>query len=195
MVLAGLAIWYGAIVVLGEKGLFTARPLIAPNMIFAFIAFFYFIRRVYASPDLQRIFEAIPVSWLMNVQVFRVMGVGFLTLYMTKILPGEFAIPTGVGDILVGITGPIVAYIYNLQKSYSRKLAIWWNYLGIADLILAISLGILTYPPFKFLDFQFIPTEISNEPIALFPLVIIPLFAVPLSILLHLFSLRVLLKK
>lgn len=187
-ILLVLLAWFGTVYFLGSGGFFGQRPLYVPNIIWAFAALLIFIKVTLMSKSLERVFDTVPLTWIINLQVFRVMGVGFLSLYMMELLPGEFAIPTGVGDVFVGITAPVVAYIYLLKKSYSRQLAIFWNYLGIADLAMAISLGNLTYPR----PLQVIPTEVPNDPIALFPLVLIPVFAVPLSVLLHLFSLRVL---
>ena len=189
-VLGGLTVWYLAVIFLGRLDFFAARPLFAPNIFLAFILLAIAIKKLLSSSKLQSFFESVPLNWIMSVQTFRVMGVGFLSLYYMKLLPGEFAIPTGLGDIAIGITAPIVAFLYTLGKSYSKKIAILWNYAGIFDLLMAITLGMLTYSK----PFQFLPTEIPNDPIALFPLIIIPVFAVPLSIILHLFSLRVLRK-
>lgn len=189
--LAALIIWFAAVVGLGSMRFFAATPLFAPNIAFAFITMFVGIKIALSISKLREIFEATPLHLIMLVQVFRVMGVGFLTLYYMKILPGVFAIPTGVGDILIGISSPIVAYIYLQKKSYSKKVAIFWNLAGIADLVMALTLGILTYSK----PFQVIPTKIPNDPIALFPLIIIPVFAVPLSLLLHFYSLRILKKQ
>ena len=189
-VLGGLIAWYAIVIVLGRAGFFGARPLFAPNLIFAFIVLFFAMKKILSIPSLQEAFGRVPLHWVFMVQTFRVMGVGFLSLYVMKVLPGEFAIPTGVGDVFIGVSAPLLAYLYVRRASYARKLAIFWNYLGIADLAMAISLGILTYSK----PFQVIPTEIPNDPIALYPLVIIPVFAVPLSLFLHLFSLKVLRK-
>lgn len=189
-ILLGLVAWYGIVYFLGTLGFFGQRPLFVPNIIWAFVVLFIFIKLLLSSTKLQQLFDSIPLQWIVNLQLFRVMGVGFLSLYMMRLLPGQFAIPTGWGDVFVGITAPIVAYIYLLKKSYSKKLAVLWNWIGIADLTMSISLGILTYPE----PLQVVPTQLSNGPIALFPLVLVPCFAVPLSVILHLFSLRVLKK-
>ncbi len=55
------------------------------------------------------------VRWLIAVQVFRVVGVLFLVELQRGNLPAAFAIPAGIGDILVGITAPIVAF--SLRRS------------------------------------------------------------------------------
>lgn len=188
--LGGLVAWYAAVVFLGRAGFFGANLLFVPGIMLAFILLSVAIKKLLSVASLQEAFQKVPLHWVFAVQTFRVMGVGFLALYSMKVLPGEFAIPTGVGDVLIGISAPLVAYLYARRTSYARALAIFWNYLGIADLAMAISLGILTYSK----PFQTIPTEIPNDPIALYPLIIIPVFAVPLSLLLHLFSLRALRK-
>lgn len=183
-----LLVWYGIVFILGRKDFFGSTILFIPYIAFAFITLYFFIKRLYFSPILQKIFESVPLHWLMGIQVFRVMGYGFLSFYFLGLLPGAFAIPTGVGDMFVGTTAPIVAYLYFKQKTYARKLALIWNYIGIGDLALSIILGIATYPR----PFQLLSTTIPNTLIALFPLVMIPLFAVPVSFLIHLFSLRAL---
>lgn len=184
----GLLAWYGLVFVLGRFGFFGMDPLFAPNIAFGFIAWFFLLKYLYSSEFVRRVFEAIPLHWVMAVQIFRVMGYGFITFWQLGLLPGEFALPTGYGDVFVGLLAPVVAFLYYKRASFSRQLAIVWNFVGIADLTLALTLGISTYPR----PVQLLPAQPTNEPIALFPLVLVPLFAVPLSLLLHLLSLRIL---
>ncbi len=77
-----------------------------------------------------------------------------------------------------------MAWLYFRSRPGSRLLAGIWNIAGIADLVLAVTLGFLTSPsPFQRLAFS-LPNELTA-----FPLVLVPTFAVPLAILLHLVSL------
>lgn len=193
---AGLLIWFSAVAVLGKSGFFAQTPLIAPNIIFAFFFLFIVSRKFYHSARLREIADRIPPHWIIAVHIWRIGGVGFITLYYAGILPAEFAFPSGIGDVVVGIAAPLVAYFYFLKKSFSRTLAILWNYIGAFDLLLAISLGIFAYPaPFPpLIDGQVLATSVSTGAFAFYPLVLIPLFAIPLSLLLHAFSLRVLKK-
>lgn len=194
VIAASLLAWFGAVAVLGKIGFFAQTPLIAPNIIFAFFFLFIVLRRLYHSFALRAITDTIPQHWMIAVHVWRIGGAGFITLYYARILPAEFAFPSGIGDVVVGIAALFVAYFYFLQKPFSRALAILWNYIGAADLLLAISLGNLAYPePFPpFIDGQILSTSVSTGAFAFYPLVLIPLFAVPLSLLLHAFSLRAL---
>ena len=133
----------------------------------------------------RRVIQAVPNEWLVGVQVYRVEGLIFLALYAGGHLPGLFAWPAGVGDVLVGLLAPIVSVAYARR---SRNAVGWlraWNLLGIADLILAVTTGFLTSPS----PFQMFAFGAPNELIGAFPLVMIPVFLVPLSILLHFASL------
>lgn len=187
-ILAVLAGWYGLVYFLGKTGFFGENPLFLPFIIIAFVVLIFWLKFLYSLPLLQQIADSIPLHFLVGIQIFRVMGIGFLSFYSLGLIPGEFALPTGWGDVFVGFTAILVAFLLWTKQSFAKNLAIWWNYLGIADLCLAITLGIITFPR----PFQTLPTSPDNLQIALFPLVLVPLFAVPLSLLLHFFALRAL---
>lgn len=178
--------WYGLVVLIGRTGFFATNPLFFPFIIFGFVGLYIILKRVYRSPAVRSVFAAIPIHWLHAVQILRVMGYGFLTAAALRLLPAEFAIPTGIGDVIIGLTAPVFAYLSTKKTDFAQKASITWNYLGIADLIIAISLGIVTFPR----PFQLLPTEVVTTNIALFPFVIVPLFAVPVSIMIHLFAIR-----
>ena len=186
-----LLIWFFAVVILGKLGIFAQNQLFVPNILIGFLILFQLLRMAYYSETIKKIFEVAPLHWIMGIQIYRLLGIVFLILWSRGILPGAFAFPSGIGDIIVGISAPFVAIMYFLKKSYSRKLAIIWNILGIVDLVIALSVGFLGFPR----PIQFVPLNPSTEPLSLFPLAIIPLFSVPLALLLHFLSLRVLMKK
>lgn len=146
---------------------------------------------VVSWPVLRLVVEVVPQRWMIGVQVYRVLGVLFLILYAQGRLPGEFALSAGIGDVLVGVAAPVVAYLLMAGHERARLLAVAWNVAGIADLVLAVGLGFLTTPG----RFQLLALGAPNELILAFPLVLIPSFAVPLSILLHMLSLRMLLRQ
>ena len=61
---------------------------------------------IWRSPRVARIIDAVPQHWLVGVQLYRTLGVIFLILYATGKLPGLFAWPAGLGDVVVGDVGP-----------------------------------------------------------------------------------------
>jgi hypothetical protein len=135
---------------------------------------------------LRRAVEATPQSWLVGVQLYRTLGLIFIILLLQGRMPGAFAWPAGVNDVLVGLFAPVVALAYARRWPNAARWVRVWNWFGLADLILALTTGFLTSPsPFQKLAF-----DSPNVLISAFPLVLVPVFLVPLSILLHLASLK-----
>jgi hypothetical protein len=104
----------------------------------------------------------------------RMVGVLFLIVMAQGHLPAAFALPSGLGDIAIGVAAPFVAR--RLARGTGRAGAVRFNVLGILDLIVAGVIGFLLLP--------------STEPLTLLPLALIPTTAVPLTVALHIVSLR-----
>ena len=114
------------------------------------------------------------------VQSIRVAGIVFLALGTYKILPAYFALSAGWGDIIIGATAPFAAlWLVNpgLANPTHRKGFIFWQFLGIADLINALALGTLA----GFID----PHGIPTSAMAVLPMSYITTFAVPVFLILH----------
>ena len=112
------------------------------------------------------------------VQSWRIAGFAFLALYTYTILPGQFALPAGWGDIAIGATAPLVAI--KLANPRHKKSFIFWQLLGITDLVTAVGTGVTT---------QLIhPHEITTAAMTVLPMSLIPTFAVPLFLMLHFVS-------
>lgn len=186
-----LSAWLAAALFVSRSGFFLELSLWPlPNIGLLFMPIIIGITILAKSASFRKIVDNIFQPWLIGVQVFRVMGVAFLTLYARGLMPAEFAIPSGIGDIIVGSTAPIVALILFFSQSFGRKLAIVWNIVGFLELTAAIVTGFLTSPT----PYQLLALDNPNNFLFDFPLALVPVFAVPLSLLLHIFSLRVLLK-
>jgi hypothetical protein len=140
---------------------------------------------IWRSPRVARIIDAVPQYWLIGVQLYRTLGVIFLILYATGKLPGLFAWPAGLGDVLAGVLAPVVAIAYWRGPRENTDLVVGWNLFGLADLVVAVTMGFVTSPS----PFQLFAFDLPNELISRFPLVLVPVFLVPVSVLLHLVSL------
>jgi hypothetical protein len=132
------------------------------------------------------ILNAIPVHWIIGIQFLRATGAVFLILYFQDLLPGQFALPAGIGDVLVGISAPLVAYLYYNKTRHAKKIAMVWNIAGTLDLVLALSFGFLTSPS----PIQLFAIDNPNRMIGTYPLVLVPAFAVPLFLLHHIYTFR-----
>ncbi len=109
------------------------------------------------------------------VQSWRIAGFTFLVLYAAGILPGVFALPAGGGDIAIGATAPLVAV--KLANFNHRRGFIFWQILGISDLVMAVTLGTIA----RLIS----PDGVGTGVMTVLPLSLIPTFAVPLLIMLH----------
>ena len=182
-----LALWLLAAFILGGQGFFRPAPSNRfPTIILAFIPLVAGYALLLLSRSFRAIVTATPLAWLIGVQFFRTFGLVFVILYAGGNLPGVFALPAGIGDGLVGITAPIVAYLLLTQHPWARPAAVLWNIAGIIDLVVAMTIGFLSSPG----PFQLLAHDAPNVLVTAFPLVLVPTFAVPLFLLLHLFSLH-----
>ena len=109
------------------------------------------------------------------VRSWRIAGFTFLVLYSVGILPGVFALPAGWGDMAIGATAPLVAI--KLGNPSHRRGFIFWQILGIFDLVMAVTLGTLA----RLIS----PDGVATGVMTVLPLSLIPTFAVPLLIILH----------
>jgi hypothetical protein len=137
------------------------------------------------SRHIASVLDATPPSWLIGLQVYRVLGSIFLVDWVQGNIPGAFAVPAGIGDIVVGLLALPAAVWVSSGTPVGRKAGIWWNLLGLADFAVAIAMGMMTSPG----RFQVFARNHPNAHLGTFPTVMIPAFAVPNSIILHVLSL------
>lgn len=182
---AGLIGWFAVSSTLAVLGVYEAVADQIPTIQYG-ILFPILIGGVLSarSTAVGRVLETVPLQWLTGVQVYRALGGIFLVLYGAGQLPGLFAWPAGLGDVLVGVLAPIVAIAYARGRGENYDLVAAWNLFGLADLIVAVACGFATSPS----PVQLAALDHPNELITAFPLVLIPTYLVPVSVLLHLAS-------
>jgi hypothetical protein len=110
---------------------------------------------------------------LVALQTYRIGGIVFLWGMSQGFLDPAFAMPAGVGDLLIGITAIPFAFFLLKGYSWSKYAVVVWSVLGIADLVNAVTLGRITSPDF------------ANSTMATFPWILVPTVAVPLALTLH----------
>ena len=183
IVSVALALWFGAVFLMGAQGEFVGRAGSPPLPIFLgfaipLVAFFaaYFgwsaFRAFVLGSDLRLVTA---------IQAWRWGGLGFLSLYAHGVLPGLFAFPAGLGDMAIGVTAPwiLLGLIRDSSFVTSNRYLIW-NILGITDLVVAVSLGAISSGVIPRLT-----GNVTTGVMAQLPLVLIPAYMVPLFIMLH----------
>ncbi len=184
-----LLIWFVIAFSLGYQNVFKSEfggPL-PPNILYGIMGpILLFAPVVLRSSAFGRILDQFSQTVLVGYQSYRTLGVLFFVAWGAGLLPDVFVWPAGIGDILTGVFAIIVALVYMRRGLAAGSLVTAWNWFGIADLVVAVSLGFVTSPGI----FLLLSTDSPNAMITAWPLVLVPVFAVPVSILLHFCSLR-----
>jgi hypothetical protein len=108
-------------------------------------------------------------------------GAYFLILHSRGVLPGEFAIPAGWGDIAVGVAAiGVLALCLPVRTRAQRVGLIVWNTAGLIDILAVLGNGARIF--------------VSNPGIGVLftalPLALLPTFVVPLVIVSHVLLFR-----
>ena len=136
---------------------------------------------LWRSESIARLVSAIPLHWLVAAQVYRVAGGIFLVLWADGRLPWQFALPAGIGDVTTGIFAVVVAAQLARNALGAYRATYVWCLFGIADLVVAITMGAMTSPGRAHL----LAFDAPNLLMTAYPLVMVPTFAVPLALMLH----------
>jgi len=136
---------------------------------------------LWRSESIARLVAAIPLHWLVAAQVYRIAGGIFLVLCADGRMPWQFALPAGIGDVTTGIVAVVVAAQLARNAIGAHRATYAWSLFGIADLVVAITMGAMTSPGRAHL----LAFDAPNLLISSYPLVMVPTFAVPLALMLH----------
>jgi len=134
------------------------------------------------SDRVREAIQRIPLSSLVAVNTVRILGVSFVMLYALGRLPAPFAPVAGWGDIAVGLTAPLVAWLIATRGAAARSVLVIWNAVGLADLIVAVGLGVTSAPG----PLQLIGSGAGSGLMTTLPWLLIPGFLVPTLACTHL---------
>src|SRR5258708_1091855 len=151
-------------------GLAVAFAALTPILIFA--AWFSF------SENFRQFTLSLNPRILTATQTWRLIGFTFVLLQARNVLPAIFALPGVYGDIFIGATATLVAW--QLATPSHRNSFIFWQLLGITDLVTAVSLGTTA----RLID----PSGPSMVAMTVLPLSLVPTFLVPLFTIFHVIS-------
>jgi hypothetical protein len=185
----GLPLWFATVAFLAAHNVFRFSAARAPALGLA-VALPLVVAVVSARlwPALREAVLRTPQQWLIGAHSFRVLGILFLLAMANGQLPALFALPAGVGDILVGVGALEIAYLYRHGVREARELAFVLNVFGIADMLNAVAIGFLAAAtPFRLLF-----THPSTNLMTVLPFVMVPVFGIPLYLMLHFASLSAL---
>jgi hypothetical protein len=180
---AALAAWFAVVVILAvTRALHYQDGLGTPGLGLAVALPVVILCLVVArTPWLREALHRVPLWVLIGVHTVRVLGIMFLILYAAARLPAPFAPVAGWGDIFVGVAAPVVAWRAYRDGANAGPMIRLWNVIGVADLIAAVGLGVMSSPG----PLRLIFSEPGSEIMATLPWLLIPGFLVPLLFATH----------
>jgi hypothetical protein len=178
-----LAAWAIVAALLARRGFFQPPDLTSPPPIGIMLTLVLLVLAVclLVSPSLRRLLTNQRNLILLNL--WRLVGAVFLMLMANGQMPALWALPAGIGDVIVGVAAPWIAR--RVDTPQGRRAAISFNLFGMADLVVAVGLGVMTSPG----PAQVFYTTPTSELATRFPLALVPTFLVPLAFVLHVISL------
>jgi hypothetical protein len=181
LLFGGSIVWLGAATLLAARGVFVTGagqlPLVLALAFLMPIVLFLLALRL--SATWRALVGSIPPVFLIALNGWRFIGLGFLMAWAEGMLPGGFAWPAGLGDIAMAATAPwILARVVANDGFRFGKTFLVWNLFGIADFIDAVFLGMLyLWPGFT--------TGANTALMQRLPFALIPAFFVPLVAMAH----------
>ncbi len=139
----------------------------------------------YGSARVRHFVASLDLQTITFLQIGRIFGGAFLIQYLLGGLPGVFALPAGWGDVAIALTAPLVAWMLVAKTPSRLSILLVWTVLGTLDLIVAVSLGILTSQS----TLGVLAGAMNSAAVVVFPLSLIPTFLVPFYLILHLITL------
>ncbi len=168
-----LWLWFIAAVLAGRGHLLQRLPPLAvPAMVLGLTAFLLLL--YFLVGPLRAWVDEIDLRKLVLLHVTRFVGIAFLVLYHRGELPYAFAVPGGIGDIVVATFALPVA-LAPLDPAPRRRAVTIWNVVGLVDIILVV----VTAGRLNLADAS------QMRALTELPLSLLPTFLVPLIIATH----------
>lgn len=170
--------WAAAIIGLAGIGALGSQILAVPGTVFAFAASVALLFGAWALlPGVRNGIAGMPMTFLVGLNIMRIGGVFFLMLAADGRLSTPFATSAGWGDIITGAVAIPLALTL-ARNAHTPRLALTaWNAFGALDLIVAVSLGILSAEtPFRVFTEGPGTAVMTSLPWAMVPGLLVPMY-------------------
>jgi hypothetical protein len=137
-----------------------------------------------------RLAASLPAFIFIGLESFRIVVELFLhQLWLDGLVPRMMTFEGANFDVVIGASAPIIAWLLATQR-IGRRVALVWSVVGILMLVNVIVRSVLTTPG----PTHLITSDFANRAVTLFPYTFIPPFLAPLAMILHVLSIRSLLR-
>jgi hypothetical protein len=181
-VLVALGAWFVVVLWIGATGALSpaggGAPALGLTVVLPIAAL---VGAYFALPSIRDAMATTPLPALIAVHAIRLLGYTFIVLYAKGRLPAPFAPSAGWGDMFIGATALPLTWAVMRFGARVRPLVLLWNALGVADLVVALTLGPLSAPG----PLQVFVGPPDSSPMTTLPWLIIPGFLVPILLFIH----------
>jgi hypothetical protein len=182
-----IMVWLVFTLIISLSGLLTDFTAMPPRFLLIVAPPLVFILVLVSSKQFTELTEHFNVFWLVYAQSFRLLMEFILwLLYRYNVIPVQMTFEGRNWDVLIGATAPFIAYYCFVKKTWPLKVALYWNFAGLALLLNIVAVAILSTP----YPFRLFMNEPVNTVVFYFPFIWLPAFVVPFALLLHLVSIR-----
>ena len=184
---AGIAVllgaWIGAAVALGANGSLAFNGASVPLVGVLFVAPLAAAALLAVLvPAARAALLALPLPLLIGLNLWRVLGGLFLLLAADGRLGGPFPHSAGWGDVITGVLALPIAWLAIRAPSSARNIALAWNAFGALDLVVAVSLGVVSANDSPL---QLIHSGTGSAAMQMLPWSVVPTVLVPAFLVLH----------
>jgi hypothetical protein len=188
MAIFAMLAWLGGLLALSNNGFFAEFERMPPRIVLALAVPLATILFLMFKRSFGELLDQLSPAALIYLQAFRILvEVVLWLLYRDGICPPQMTFEGWNFDIVAGLLAPLAAWAAFGGGRRNKAIAIGYNIVGLCLLTTIILIAILSFPQIGVLT----P---PNRMIAYWPMIWLPGFVAPFALLLHLFSLRQLLR-
>lgn len=175
-------IYLAYVSVFSLKGVFDVDSLPPKVMVWAGVPLLILLFGFIGNTGLfKKLLRSITLESLVAIHIFRLAGVFFIILYCYHLLPPEFALSAGVGDIATALLALTVAKMVSKGSPWSTKAVYAWNIFGILDIITLLVIAVINAKSAMAAGVH----HGNLEEMSIFPFVWFPAFAPATILFLH----------
>ncbi len=179
-----LAAWGGLVALLALDGFFVPTSGYVPLrlLLSGGLALLLFAAAWFLLPAFRARILALDTRLLVLVHSLRMLGMGFVMLYVVHRLPMSFAFLAGFGDALTAIGAVALVWGMISRPAGIARAWLWrWNSFGLLDFIVAFTVGILSRQGGPLVPANGVDSDLMTS----FPFALIPAFLAQVFILTH----------
>jgi hypothetical protein len=184
--LAVCVVWIVIQSVVALSGFYLATHTLPPHLAMAIVPPLVVIAGLFVTAAGRRFIDGMELKWCVLLHTVRILvEANLYWLFLYKQMPALMTFEAGNLDILVGISAPVIWWLYRNGRVGRTGLLVW-NGLSLVSALNAVARALLS-APFSFQRFGFDQPTVA---ILHFPFVLLPAFIVPVAILCHLAAFR-----